>query len=115
MNLIYQSSTRPRRVVANWPFFTSSSVVFLAVQIASHKNQYYSRSLVSFPWNIGSFISSPTILDLLPIDAALLLDAAWHVGHVDVDCVYIPEGGVVCGGVDMLLLGFDLASTLGIA
>ena len=68
-----------------------------------------------FPWNIGSFISSPAILDLIPADDALLLDATWHVGHVDIDCIYFLDGGVVHGGVDTLLPRFDLAATLGVA
>ena len=115
INLIYQSSTQPQRVVANFPFFTSSSVFYLAIKTSSHKNQYYSRSSVPFPWNIGSFISSPAILDLLPANDALLLDVAWHVENVEVDCIYFPDGGVVRGGVDMLLPGFDLTYTLGVA
>ena len=70
---------------------------------------------MSFPWNIGSFISSISILYHLPADATLLLDAAWHVGHVDTYCVYFLNGGVMHEGLDMLLLGFDLASTLSVS
>ena len=56
---------------------------------------------------LATFISSPTIPDFLPSAGARLLDCYWHIEKVDIECVFLHCGGVVHGGVDTLLLGFD--------
>ena len=101
-------------MVSNWLLLISSSTLCLAVQNASHMNQYYVGSSVLFPLNIGNFISSPAIPGLLPTNGVLQLDCCWDIKQGDVECDFLPIGGVMRGGVDTLLSGFELPAILSV-
>ena len=60
-NFIYQSSTRPRRIIIICAFLMFSSQIYRTVQTTSHRNQCCSGSSKPFPLNIGSLISVPSI------------------------------------------------------
>ena len=52
-NFIYQSSTRPRKVMIICDFLMFSSWICHIVQTTSHINQCFSGSSIPFPLNIG--------------------------------------------------------------